>query len=215
MRFRVEAILFDIDGTLVDSTGAVERTWRRWAATHGVDAEEVLRVCHGRRTEDTIAEFLPAEQHAAAVAELEALELSDLDDVVALPATQEVLRALPRHRWAAVTSGSRRLMQVRLAAAGLPVPEVLVSAEDVSVGKPEPEGYLKAAAALGFDIARCLVVEDSPAGVGAGSAAGAHTLAVATSHSSSTLSAAEAVIPDLTACGIEVTPDVLLVTAHP
>jgi sugar-phosphatase len=214
MRFRVEAILFDIDGTLVDSTGAVERTWRSWAATHGVDAEEVLRVCHGRRTEDTVAEFLPVEQQAAAVAELEASELSDLDDVVALPATQELLAALPRHRWAAVTSGSRRLMQARLAAAGLPVPEVLVSADDVSAGKPDPEGYLKAAAALGFDIAQCLVVEDSPAGVGAGDAAGAHTLAVATSHSSSILSAAEAVLPDLTACAIEVTPDVLLVTAN-
>src|SRR3954463_11970094 len=122
MRFRVEAILFDIDGTLVDSTGAVERTWRSWAGTHGVDAEEVLRVCHGRRTEDTVAEFLPAGQQAAAVAELEALELSDLDDVIALPATHELLTALPRHRWAAVTSGSRRLMQARLAGAGVSRP---------------------------------------------------------------------------------------------
>jgi sugar-phosphatase len=140
MRFRVEAILFDIDGTLVDSTGAVVRTWRKWAAAHGLDAEDILRVCHGRRSEDTIAEFLPAEQQAAAVAEMEALELSDLDDVVALPATQQLLQALPRHRWAAVTSGSRQLMEARLAAAGLPVPEVLVSAEDVSSGKPDPRG---------------------------------------------------------------------------
>jgi sugar-phosphatase len=113
------------------------------------------------------------------------------------------------------TPGSRRLMQARLAAAGLPVPEVLVSAEDVSAGKPDPEGYLKAAAALGFDVAQCLVVEDSPAGVGAGSAAGAHTLAVTTSHGSSILSAAKAVIPDLSACAIEVAADALLVTANP
>jgi sugar-phosphatase len=215
VRFRVEAILFDIDGTLVDSTGAVERTWRTWAATYGLDAEEILRVCHGRRSEDTIADLLPAEQHAAAVAELEELELADLDDVIALPATQELLPALPRHRWAAVTSGSRRLMEARLAAAGLPVPDVLVSAEDVSAGKPDPEGYLKAAAALGYDIARCLVVEDSPAGVRAGSAAGAPTLAVATSHSGSELSAADAVIPDLASCAIEVAPDALLVTTTP
>jgi sugar-phosphatase len=215
MRFRVEAVLFDIDGTLVDSTAAVERTWRQWAATHGLDAREILRVCHGRRTEDTVAEFLPAEQRAAAVAELEALELSDLDDVVALPATQQLLPALPRRRWAAVTSGSRRLMQARLAAAGLPVPEVLVSAEDVGAGKPDPEGFLKAAAALGYDITRCLVVEDAPAGVRAGSAAGASTLGVATSHSSSELSAADAVIPDLTWCAIEVAPDALLVTTDP
>jgi len=215
MRFRVEAILFDIDGTLVDSTGAVVRTWRTWAARHGVDAEEILRVCHGRRTEDTIATFLPAEQQAAGVAELEALEMSDLEDVVALPGTQELLRALPRHRWAAVTSGSRRLMQARLEAAGLPDPEVLVSAEDVSVGKPDPEGYLRAARALGYDIAQCLVVEDSPAGVRAGGAAGAATLAVATSHSSSMLSAAEAVVPDLTACAVAVATDALLVTTNP
>jgi mannitol-1-/sugar-/sorbitol-6-phosphatase len=215
MRFRVGAILFDIDGTLVDSTGAVVRTWRTWAAAYGVDAEEILRVCHGRRSEDTIAEFLPAPQQAAAVAELEALELSDLDDVVALPATRELLPALPRQRWAAVTSGSRRLMQARLAAAGLPVPQVLVSAEDVSVGKPHPEGYLRAAAALGYDIAECLVVEDSPAGIRAGSAAGAATVAVATSHRSALLSAADAVIPDLTACAIEVAPDALLVTTDP
>ncbi len=215
MRFRVEAILFDIDGTLVDSTSAVVRTWRKWAARHGLDAQEILRVCHGRRTEDTIAEFLPVEQQAAAVAELEALELSDLDDVVALPATRELLPALPRHRWAAVTSGSRRLMEARLAAAGLPVPEVLVSADDVSAGKPDPEGYLKAASALGYDIAQCLVVEDAPAGVRAGGTAGAPTLAVATSHSSSELSAADAVIHDLTSCVIEVVPDALLVTTSP
>jgi sugar-phosphatase len=212
MRFRVAAILFDIDGTLVDSTGVVVRTWRTWAATYGLDAEEILRVCHGRRTEDTVAEFLPAEQQAAAVAELEALELSDVDDVVALPATEELLPALPRRRWAAVTSGSRRLMEARLAAAGLPVPEVLVSGEDVSAGKPDPEGYLKAAAALGYEIARCLVVEDAPAGVRAGRAAGAATLAVATSHRSSELSAADAVIPDLTSFRVEVAPDALLVT---
>jgi sugar-phosphatase len=106
-------------------------------------------------------------------------------------------------------------MEARLAAAGLPVPEVLVSAEDVSAGKPDPEGYLKAAAALGYDIARCLVVEDSPAGVQAGSAAGAPTLAVATSHSSAELSAADAVIPDLSSCAIEVAPDALLVTTIP
>jgi sugar-phosphatase len=215
VQFRVQAILFDVDGTLLDSTGAVERSWRTWAVTHGLDAEEILQVCHGRRTEDTIALFLPAEQRAAAVAEMEALELSDLQDVVALPATQELLPALPRDRWAAVTSGSRRLMQARLAAAGLPVPEVLVSAEDVGVGKPDPEGYVKAAAAVGYDIAQCLVVEDSPAGVRAGGAAGAPTLAVATSHSSAQLSAADAVIPDLTACAIEATADALLVTTNP
>lgn len=212
MHFHIDAVLFDIDGTLVDSTGAVARTWRTWAAKRGIDAEEILRVCHGRRTEDTLALFLPTEQRQAAAAELEHLELTDLDDVIALPATQTLLGELPIDRWAAVTSGSRPLMQARLTAAGLPVPDVLVSADDVSAGKPAPEGYLKAAATLGHDIARCLVVEDAPAGIQAGHAAGAHTVAVATSHSPAELSAADAVITDLTACVVERTVDGLVLT---
>ncbi|MHA6629083.1 HAD-IA family hydrolase [Pseudonocardia sichuanensis] len=212
MRFHVDAVLFDIDGTLVDSTAAVVRSWTAWAARYGLDAEEILRVCHGRRSEDTIAAFLPVGEQAAGVAALAELELADLDDVVALPATRTLLRDLPGDRWAAVTSGSRVLMRARLAAADLPVPGVLVSAGDVSAGKPDPEGYLKAAAALGYEITRCLVVEDAPAGIGAGRAAGAHTLAVATSHPAVELAAADAVVPDLTACTVERTADGLVVT---
>ena len=211
MRFRVDAVLFDIDGTLVDSTAAVIRMWTTWAAKHGIDADEILRVCHGRRTEDTLGMFLPAGQHATAIAELEQWELADMDDVRALPGTQSLLRRLPADRWAAVTSGSRELMRARLTAAGLPIPEVLVSAEAVEAGKPEPEGYLKAAAALGRDIRRCLVVEDAPAGIDAGRAAGARVLAVATSHPASELTSADAVIPDLTACDLELTPDGVIV----
>jgi mannitol-1-/sugar-/sorbitol-6-phosphatase len=212
MRFRVDAILFDIDGTLVDSTAAVIRTWTTWAAKHGIDADEILRVCHGRRTEDTLGMFLPAEQHATAIAELQQWELADLDEVRALPGTQSLLRRLPADRWAAVTSGSRELMRTRLTAAGLPIPDVLMSAEAVEAGKPDPEGYLKAAAALGRDIRRCLVVEDAPAGIQAGQAAGARVLAVATSHPASELTSADAVIPDLTACDVELTPDGVIVS---
>ena len=212
MRFRVDAVLFDIDGTLVDSTAAVIRMWTTWAAKHGIDADEILRVCHGRRTEDTLGMFLPAGQHATAIAELEQWELADMDDVRALPGTQSLLRRLPADRWAAVTSGSRELMRTRLTAAGLPIPEVLVSAEAVEAGKPEPEGYLKAAAALGRDIRRCLVVEDAPAGVHAGRAAGARVLAVTTSHPASDLTSADAVIPDLTACDLELAPDGVIVS---
>jgi sugar-phosphatase len=211
MRFSVDAILFDIDGTLVDSTAAVIRTWETWAATRGIDAQEILRVCHGRRTEDTLALFLPAAQHAAAVAELQQLELADLDEVIALPGTRSLLTGLPADRWAAVTSGSRAVMQTRLAASGLPIPDVLVSAEAVDAGKPDPEGYLKAAAALGRDIGRCLVVEDAPAGIQAGLAAGAQVLAVATSHPASELISADAVVPDLTALEVDVTAGRVLV----
>lgn len=167
MHFDVAAILFDIDGTLVDSTPAVERTWRSWAARHDLDAEAILRVCHGRRSEDTIADLLPEHEREGAVAELEALEHADLDGVLALPATSDLLPSIPSDRWAAVTSGSRSLMRRRLAAASLPTPSVLVGAEDVSAGKPDPEGYLIAAAALGVDPSACLVVEDAPAGIAA------------------------------------------------
>jgi len=209
--FPVQAVLFDIDGTLVDSTGAVERTWRTFAAARGLDAEAILRVCHGRRSEDTIADLLPPSERDDAVAELARLELDDLGDVVALPATGTLLRELPGNRWAAVTSGSQELMRARLAAAGLPVPDVLIAADDVSAGKPDPEGYLKAAAALGYDIARCLVVEDAPAGLLAGRNAGAKTLAVATSHDAAELTA-DAVVADLTSCRVGRVADGLVVT---
>jgi sugar-phosphatase len=212
MRLEVQAVLFDIDGTLVDSTGAVVRTWRTWAARHGVDVDEILRVCHGRRTEDTVRLFLPPDRRAGAVEELEELEMNDMEGVVALPGAQALLSRLPSTRWAAVTSGSRALMRARLAAAGLPAPAVLVTADDVTSGKPDPEGYLKAAAELGHDITRCLVVEDAPAGIEAGRASGAHTLAVATSHEAVALENADTVIPDLTALTVTATAAGLVVT---
>ena len=211
MIFEVDAILFDIDGTLVDSTGTVERTWRVWAAQRGLPADDILAVCHGRRTEDTVADFLPAAERAAAVAELERLELGDLDEVVALPAASEILTALPADRWAAVTSGSGSLMRARLGAAGLPLPRVLVAAEDVSAGKPDPQGYRRAAEGLGVAVTRCLVVEDAPAGLAAGHAAGASVLAVATSHPVDDLRAAHAVVADLRSLRVEVSADGLSV----
>jgi sugar-phosphatase len=212
MRFPVQAVLFDIDGTLVDSTGAVVRTWRAWAAPRGLDLQRILQVCHGRRSEDTIALFLPPDQVAAATAELEALEIEDLDDVIALPGAATLLKQLPDARWAAVTSGPQALMRARLAAAGLRVPGVLVAAEDVTAGKPDPEGYLRAAVTLGYDVRQCLVVEDAPAGISAGQAAGARTLAVATSHDATQLTAADAIVSDLTACTVEATGEGLVVS---
>ncbi len=203
MNLNVDAVLFDIDGTLVDSTPAVERTWAAWASRHGLDVAEILAVCHGRRSEDTIADFVPEDQQEAAVAEMEALELADLEDVVALPGAQSLLSGLPAGCWAAVTSGSQQLMRARLTAAGLPVPEVLIAAGDVTEGKPHPDGYVKAARALGADVQRCLVIEDAPVGIEAGRAAGAMTLGVATSHDPSTLHAADAVVAQLTAVTIK------------
>ncbi|WP_448223360.1 HAD-IA family hydrolase [Gordonia iterans] len=212
MRFEVDAILFDIDGTLVDSTPAVVRTWEAFADARSLDVEEILRISHGRRTEDTLADLLPASEVPDAAAQLEALELDDLGDVVALPAAHAVLSRLPADRWAAVTSGSQRLMRARLHAAGLPVPSVLIAAEDVEHGKPDPQGYRAAAAALGVDPDRCLVVEDAPAGIEAGRASGAAVLAVATSHDRSALSEADAVVEDMRALAVSVAADGLAVS---
>jgi mannitol-1-/sugar-/sorbitol-6-phosphatase len=212
MILRAAAILFDIDGTLVDSTPVVERTWRTWAKEYDIDADELLRVCHGRRTEDTVADFVPPQQQAAAVARVQALELADFDGVTALPGARQLLEGFPGRRWAAVTSGERALMTARLATAHLPIPETMVCAEDVAVGKPSPEGYLKAAAALGFDASRCVVIEDAPAGIAAGLAAGAQVLAVTTTHDARQVSRATAVVPDLSSVRVRFTDDGLELT---
>src|SRR5262245_47757251 len=125
MLFHAQALLVDIDGTLVDSTAAVVTTWTTWAAKYRLDAGEILRVCHGRRTQDTVAMFLPAERVPSATWHLEELELAALDGVTALPGADALLQDLPSNRWAGVTSGSQKLMRARLAVAGLPVPAVL------------------------------------------------------------------------------------------
>lgn len=193
MRIDVAALLFDIDGTLVASIDTVERVWRAWAATRGLDPEPILLTCHGRRSEDTLAELLPQEEIPRALAELDALELEYAGSEVALPGTRALLEQLAREthpRWAAVTSGGRSIMEPRLRAAGLPVPPVFIAAEDVPRGKPDPAGYRMAARELGVDPADCLVIEDAPAGIGAGLAAGGHVLAVATSHSEPELQSA-------------------------
>jgi len=213
MMLDVDAILFDIDGTLVDSTPVVERSWRTWAREYDVDADEVMLVCHGRRSEDTIADFVAPERQTAAVARLSELESADLDGVTALPGAQQLIDALPRERWAAVTSGGRALMTARLTAARLPIPEVMICAEDVSVGKPDPEGYAKAAAALGFDPARCVVVEDAPAGIAAGRAAGAHVLAVTTTHDAHQVADADATVAALSCVRVSVTGGGVVLTA--
>lgn len=212
MQFSVDAILFDIDGTLVDSTAAVERTWRVWAAAHGVDAEELLEGSHGRRSEDTIAGYLPPEQIAESVAYLDDLENNDLDDITALPAAAKLLASLPPDRWAVVTSGNRSLMRTRLQVAGLPIPAVMISSEDVTEGKPDPQGYRMAAELLGFAPERCLVVEDAPSGIEAGLALGGPVLAVATSHPAAEVANAHAVVPNLSSVRAELTAAGLLVT---
>ncbi|MGI5212875.1 HAD-IA family hydrolase [Plantactinospora sp. CA-290183] len=192
-------VLFDIDGTLVDSTEAVTTVWREVALRHGVDADAILRVCHGRRDEDVVPEFFPEESVATVVGQIAELELGSADRVRPISGAVDVLDRLSGHRWAAVTSGSRSLMTARLRGAGLPVPAVLVAAEDVRAGKPDPEGYLLAARRLQVDVTSCVVVEDSPAGVAAGKAAGAVVVGLASTHHPDALADADVVIEQLAA----------------
>lgn len=173
-----DALLFDNDGTLVDTTSAVDQAWRDFAARFGVDPEEVLSVAHGVRAEETIRRFLPDGDPAEAAAWLDARELELVHETVALPGARELLTRLTElgAPWAIVTSANTLLVRARLAAAGLPTPPVLVTADDVPVGKPDPACYLLAAAQLGVDPTRCIVVEDTAAGVRAGLAAGARVV---------------------------------------
>ncbi|BDO40726.1 HAD-IA family hydrolase [Cellulomonas sp. NTE-D12] len=165
------AVLFDCDGVLVDSDPVVVRSWTRWAQRLGLDPDVVLATVHGRRAADTVAEFVEPAGREAALGLIDALELEDADDVTVIPGAAALLASIPADRWATVTSGSPVLARARLVAAGLPVPEVLVTSADVTHGKPHPEGYLAAAAHLGVPAADCIVLEDSPAGIRAARAA--------------------------------------------
>jgi sugar-phosphatase len=192
------AVLFDVDGTLVDSTPLVEAAARVWAAEYGLDADVFLSGAHGRRTSDRVADFLPADRVAAATARLDALEAERTDGITALPGALALLTAMNGMPWAMVTSMDKEQLRVRTGVAGVPLPPVVITAEDVPRGKPDPSGYLLAASRLGVDPSACVVIEDAPAGIAAGRAAGATVLAVATSHDRSELTAAHAVVADLT-----------------
>jgi sugar-phosphatase len=180
MKIHCRGILFDLDGVLVDSTPAVARVWTLWAKKHGFVPDEVVRQAHGRPSLTTIRELLPNADHQAENREVERGEIEDTDGVIPLPGAVEILRALPQGRWAIATSCTRRLAEVRIRAAGLPFPEHLITSTDVQRGKPDPEPYIKAAQILGLATADCIVVEDAPAGIRAGNAAGARVLALRT-----------------------------------
>lgn len=173
-------LLFDLDGVLVDSTPAVARVWTKWALAHGFDPEETVRRAHGRPSLATIRDLLPHADHEAESEVVLQGEIEDIAGVVPLPGARELLNSLPADRWAIVTSCSRPLAEVRLRAAGLPVPQRLLTSDNVKNGKPDPEPYLKGAALLGVPAPECLVLEDAPAGIRAGKAAGALVVAFRT-----------------------------------
>jgi sugar-phosphatase len=188
----VNTLIFDLDGVLVDSTAVVERAWRRWAGERGIGWDAMLPRLHGRPGREVVGEFAP---HLDALEELvtvDAYELADTDSMTAMPGALGLIE-LAGERWAIVTSGGYELATGRMRAVGIPTPPVLVTASDITRGKPHPEPYLKAAAALGVEPAGCLVIEDAPAGVEAAKAAGMRVFAVANTHSPDVLQAADAV----------------------
>jgi sugar-phosphatase len=174
-----EAVIFDMDGTLIDSTPAVERAWTTWAGEHGLTRAD-LAGNHGVPSAGVVRKVLPAELHDSAIARINVLELEDVAGIVVLPGAAEALAALRSAKNAIATSCTVPLAQARIAAAALVPPSVLVTADDVARGKPAPDPFLEAAKRLGVDPTRCLVVEDAPAGLQAAKAAGCSTLAVVT-----------------------------------
>jgi len=185
-------LLFDLDGVLVDSTPAVSRVWTRWALAHGFEPEETVRRAHGRPSLATIRELLPGGDHLAENEVVLRGEVEDTTGVIPLSGASELLDSVPSDRWAIVTSCARELAEVRLRAAGLPVPQKMVTCDDVHRGKPDPEPYLKGAALLGVPAADCVVFEDAPAGIRAGKAAGALVMALRTTSPDAELEAAGA-----------------------
>ena len=183
------AVLFDMDGTLIDSTPVVDRSWFRWAEEEGVDPARLVGM-HGIPAAGIVERLLPPERRAAAVRRIDAIEVADTEGITVLPGAAEALAALPPQRAAIATSCTRPLALARIAATGLRAPDVVVTASDVERGKPDPAPYLLAASRLGVQAARCLVVEDAPAGVTSARAAGCATLAVATTHTVAALRAA-------------------------
>jgi sugar-phosphatase len=193
-----QAILFDLDGTLVESTFFIERLWQDWGIQHGVSAHRMAAVMHGRPAVEIInivAPHLSAEEEIYA---LETDEISRMDGMKTYTGAKELLMSLPAKRWAIVTSGSLRVAGARLKYAKLPVPDVFITADDIKAGKPAPDAYLLAAKRLKVKPADCVVIEDAPAGIQAGKAAGMRVIAVTSSHSKEELSHADIVIRQLT-----------------
>jgi sugar-phosphatase len=195
--FSCAAILFDLDGVLVDSTGAVDREWREWARRKGVDPDAVMAIAHGVRTLEVIQRVAPHLDAEAEAAAIENHEAHDQEGVSVMPGAAELVRSIPEERWAVVTSGSRLLATNRLRHCGLPVPKILVTADDVAHGKPHPEPYLKGAELLGFAPEECIVIEDAPAGIQAARAGGMKVVGITSTYAAAKLRGADVVVARL------------------
>lgn len=195
--FRCRAILFDLDGVLVNSVPAIVQVWSRWGDENGISRGLVLKTIHGRRTGEVLQLLAPHLDITEHVREIEHEITEATKHAPAIPGAARLIASIPNGRWCVVTSGVYDLAAGRLRAAGLPVPRVLVSAEDVTKGKPDPEPYLKGAERLGFTPRDCLVVEDAVLGIQAAHAAGMPAVALASTHERAELTAADAVVDSL------------------
>jgi mannitol-1-/sugar-/sorbitol-6-phosphatase len=193
-----QAVLFDMDGILVSSIGSVERSWSKWARLRGVDPERTCKVAHGRRAVETISILRPDLDSEKELRVIEEIEMKDKEGLSVLPGVLELLASLPRNRWTVVTSATDRLARARLSAGGVPIPKLLIAADLVTKGKPDPEPFLVGAEMLGFDPADCVVFEDSASGAIAGRAAGCTVVATTFSHPIESLNAAHYIVEDLT-----------------
>jgi len=197
MIFSAKAILFDMDGVLMDSTPSVERVWRTWAVQHGLDPDRIAPLAHGRRSIETIRAVTPELDAEKENVIVEQMEIDDKEGVTALLGAAELLAHLPPDRFAIVTSATRPLAVARLGYAAIPVPRYMITADDVLHGKPSPEPFLKGAALLGFNPTDCLVFEDSPAGIASARSAGMKAVALQTTYPADRLQAADAIIGNL------------------
>ena len=203
----VGGLLFDMDGVLVSSTHGDERCWTRWAAHHGLSQIFNLRRTHGRRAVDIIREHFPnltADSISEHLAQLDSFVKEEQSGTTAYPGAVQLLASRPSYRWAVVTSASEKMMRSRLVAAGMPIPKHSVGGDSVSAGKPHPEGYLRGAGLLTRPPQECLVIEDAPAGVRAGKAAGCQVLAVASSHRLSELQEADWIVASIDQIAVSV-----------
>jgi mannitol-1-/sugar-/sorbitol-6-phosphatase len=191
--YEVEAILFDMDGTIVDSSVPVQKAWKQWADSQGIDFARVLEVMHGRRAVETMQLLAPHLPQPATVDRFLEEEELDVEGIVAIPGAAQFIASLPWDRWAVVTSATQSMARSRIRAAGLPDPKVVVSADMVAHGKPHPECFLRAAELLGVPPAHCLVFEDAPAGIASAKAAGIPIVGIETHYSGEVLGVAPAV----------------------
>jgi mannitol-1-/sugar-/sorbitol-6-phosphatase len=180
VKLTCKAVLFDMDGTLVDSTAVIERAWKSWAARHGVPPDAVLSFSHGRPGVVTMEHFLPGRDHSDELNEMGRQEEAQTEGILAVPGAAEIVRAIQDRPWAVVTSAWRVLAEARIVGAGLPLPTVIVPVDEISRGKPNPEGYLRAAELLGVAPTDCLVFEDTRPGIEAGLNAGMQVVGLLT-----------------------------------